>query len=66
MNYVCVFDVDETLLDLSAIDPGFQDVFGDASVRQAWFQLDPAWSSTRWRRSRTSSRLTSRKWPTLC
>lgn len=38
MNYVCVFDVNETLLDLSAMDPGFQDVFGDASVRQAWFQ----------------------------
>ncbi len=38
MSYVCVFDVNETLLDLSAMDPGFQDVFGDASVRQAWFQ----------------------------
>jgi len=38
MNYVCVFDVNETLLDLSGMDPGFQDVFGDALVRQAWFQ----------------------------
>lgn len=38
MNYVCVFDVNETLLDLSAMDAGFQDVFGDASARQAWFQ----------------------------
>ena len=38
MNYICVFDVNETLLDLSAMDSGFQDVFGDASVRQAWFQ----------------------------
>jgi hypothetical protein len=34
MSYVCVLDVNETLLDLRAIDPGFQDVFGDASVRQ--------------------------------
>ena len=38
MNYICVFDVNETLLDLSAMDPGFQDVFGDASVRYTWFQ----------------------------
>jgi hypothetical protein len=34
MTYVCVFDVNETLLDLSAMDPGFQDLFGDASVRR--------------------------------
>ena len=38
MGYVSVFDVNETLLDLSAMDHGFQDVFGDASVRQVWFQ----------------------------
>src|SRR5262249_51013939 len=38
MNYGCVFDVNENLRDLSGMAPGFQDVFGDASVRQAWFQ----------------------------
>jgi 2-haloacid dehalogenase len=34
---VCVFDVNETLLDLGALDPHFERVFGDAGVRQAWF-----------------------------
>jgi 2-haloacid dehalogenase len=34
---VCVFDVNETLLDLAALDPHFERVFGDASVRQLWF-----------------------------
>jgi 2-haloacid dehalogenase len=34
---VCVFDVNETLLDLGALDPHFERVFGDASARQAWF-----------------------------
>jgi 2-haloacid dehalogenase len=34
---VCVFDVNETLLDLAALDPLFERVFGDASVRQLWF-----------------------------
>jgi 2-haloacid dehalogenase len=37
MARVCVFDVNETLLDLKALDPHFARVFGDASVRQAWF-----------------------------
>ena len=37
MARVCVFDVNETLLDLSALDPHFARVFGDAAVRQAWF-----------------------------
>jgi 2-haloacid dehalogenase len=37
MPRVCVFDVNETLLDLKALDPHFQRVFGDASVRQYWF-----------------------------
>ena len=37
MARVCVFDVNETLLDLSALDPEFERIFGDASVRQAWF-----------------------------
>jgi 2-haloacid dehalogenase len=34
---VCVFDVNETLLDLGALDPHFERNFGDASTRQAWF-----------------------------
>jgi 2-haloacid dehalogenase len=37
MARVCVFDVNETLLDLGALDPHFERVFGDASTRQAWF-----------------------------
>ncbi len=32
------FDVNETLLDLRALDPLFEAVFGDASLRPAWFQ----------------------------
>ena len=38
MKRVLVFDVNETLLDLSALDPHFQRVFGDAGVRVEWFQ----------------------------
>jgi 2-haloacid dehalogenase len=37
MARVCVFDVNETLLDLGALDPHFEEAFGDASVRRAWF-----------------------------
>lgn len=37
MARVCVFDVNETLLDLGALDPLFERVFGEASARQAWF-----------------------------
>jgi len=37
MPRVCVFDVNETLLDLGALDPHFERVFGDASVRRSWF-----------------------------
>ena len=37
MARTCVFDVNETLLDLGALDPYFEEVFGDASVRRAWF-----------------------------
>ncbi len=37
MRRVQVFDVNETLLDLGAMDPHFERVFGDARVRQAWF-----------------------------
>jgi 2-haloacid dehalogenase len=38
MKRVLVFDVNETLLDMSALDPHFQRVFGDAAVRVEWFQ----------------------------
>jgi 2-haloacid dehalogenase len=34
---VIAFDVNETLLDLSALDPVFERLFGDASVRAQWF-----------------------------
>jgi len=37
MPEVVVFDVNETLLDLAALDPHFERAFGDASVRQHWF-----------------------------
>jgi 2-haloacid dehalogenase len=34
---VCVFDVNETLLDMAALDPFFERTFGDAAVRREWF-----------------------------
>jgi 2-haloacid dehalogenase len=34
---VCVFDVNETLLDLAALDPLFERVFGETAVRRLWF-----------------------------
>jgi 2-haloacid dehalogenase len=34
---VQVFDVNETLLDLAALDPLFDDAFGDAAARRTWF-----------------------------
>ncbi len=37
MPRICVFDVNETLLDLRALDAQFARAFGDASVRQTWF-----------------------------
>jgi 2-haloacid dehalogenase len=37
MPRVCVFDVNETLLDLRALDPAFAQVFGDAAARREWF-----------------------------
>ena len=37
MPRVCVFDVNETLLDLGTLDPHFERLFGDPSARQAWF-----------------------------
>jgi 2-haloacid dehalogenase len=37
MARVCVFDVNETLLDLGALDPRFERAFGDPGLRRAWF-----------------------------
>ncbi|GAC1462251.1 MAG: haloacid dehalogenase type II [Candidatus Limnocylindrales bacterium] len=37
MPRVVAFDVNETLLDLRALDPHFVRVFGDAAVRGLWF-----------------------------
>jgi 2-haloacid dehalogenase len=37
MPRVQVFDVNETLLDLAAMDPHFERIFGDAAVRRSWF-----------------------------
>jgi 2-haloacid dehalogenase len=36
---LCVFDVNETLLDLAALDDFFADRFGDPAVRVEWFDL---------------------------
>lgn len=37
MTRVLVFDVNETLLDLKALDIHFERLFGDKSARSAWF-----------------------------
>ncbi len=37
MKKILVFDVNETLLDLRALDLHFKEIFGDAGVRQQWF-----------------------------
>src|SRR5215208_6483281 len=37
MARVCVFDVNETLLDLGALDPHFERAFGYAGIRRTWF-----------------------------
>lgn len=34
---VCVFDVNETLLDLSALDAAFERTLGSAALRTSWF-----------------------------
>jgi 2-haloacid dehalogenase len=48
MARICVFGVNETLLDLRALDSHFERVFGDAAVRQSWFAqlLQSAFVST--------------------
>ncbi len=37
MPNVLVFDVNETLLDISVLDPEFARVFGNAEMRRVWF-----------------------------
>jgi len=37
MRPVLVFDMVETLLDLSALDPLFKRHFGDQKLRKEWF-----------------------------
>jgi 2-haloacid dehalogenase len=37
MPHICVFDVNETLLDLRGLDPAFTLSFGDADARREWF-----------------------------
>lgn len=37
MRRILVFDVNETLLDVQALEPLFVDAFGGAGVRQEWF-----------------------------
>jgi 2-haloacid dehalogenase len=37
MNAVVVFDVNETLLDMSPLDKHFRRAFGDKAARQIWF-----------------------------
>lgn len=39
MARTLVLDVNETLLDLSVLDPIFERAFGDASLRRQWFGL---------------------------
>jgi 2-haloacid dehalogenase len=39
MTTVIAFDVNETLLDLRALDEPFADVLGDAALRPQWFAL---------------------------
>jgi 2-haloacid dehalogenase len=38
-NVALAFDVNETLLDLKSLDPHFERVFGDTSLRVMWFGL---------------------------
>lgn len=39
MTKVIAFDVNETLLDLSALDTPFERIFGSAALRPQWFAL---------------------------
>jgi len=48
MNQVIVFDVNETLLDVGALDPFFIGMFGESAARREWFgqMLQSAFVST--------------------
>ncbi len=48
MTRVIIFDVNETLLDVGALDPLFGRMFGDATARREWFgqMLQSAFVST--------------------
>lgn len=48
MNQVIVFDVNETLLDVGALDPLFGRIFGEVAARREWFgqMLQSAFVST--------------------
>jgi len=37
MPRICIFDVNETLLDLTALDEPFEAAFGTSDVRREWF-----------------------------
>lgn len=37
MKKICLFDVNETLLDLRVLDPEFEKLFGNTVVRKEWF-----------------------------
>lgn len=47
MAHVIVFDVNGTLLDMSALDPRLTRVFGDPLARERWFkELQGLWMTT--------------------
>ncbi len=48
MPSICVFDVNETLLDLAALDTHFERIFGSATIRREWFSqlLQSAFTAT--------------------
>lgn len=37
MKKICLFDINETLLNLRALDPEFEKIFGNDAVRKEWF-----------------------------
>jgi 2-haloacid dehalogenase len=43
---IIVFDVNETLLDITTLDPLFDRVFGDRSVLREWFAQLVLYSQT--------------------
>jgi len=43
---VLVFDVNETLLDIEALEPQFEDIFGDATLLRTWFDQLVMYSMT--------------------